>query len=265
MVSRRPPPCGTPCGTCSAATTSRRSPLPASAPPARRVRRHQGGVRRLARRRARGAPGRRTRRPRRPRLGRRLHRAPGEHPARPRALVGDRRRRHRRPRLRVARLRQDLADAGRRRGVLRPAAGRPRSRSGPRVFVAVGRPARPGRATWPPASTGPWPTASSPSTARPWTWGRSGAPTSPTSPPPGSSSSPRRTPSSTPTAPGPGRSEPAPASAGLEGVGHWWMLQDPAQGAEALARVLGDALGRDEKPSAGWAAHQAERDAADAR
>ena len=25
----------------------------------------------------------------------------------------------------------------------------------------------------------------------------------------------------------------------LDGVGHWWMLQDPDQGAEMLARCLG--------------------------
>ena len=101
------------------------------------LRRDEGGVRRVARRRARADQRAGPDRPRRPRLGRRFRVAPREHARRSRALVGDRHRRTRPCRLRVARRREGVADAGRGRGVLRTDTSRRRRRSGARLYAAV--------------------------------------------------------------------------------------------------------------------------------
>ena len=108
-----------------------------------------------------------------------------EHARRPRALVGVRRSRHRERRLRVARLRQDLADAGRGREVLRRQPGAVPGRAG-QLYAGVVRRARSTpRSSSTATSTRRWSTASSRCTGRRRTSARSGRPTSATSRKPG--------------------------------------------------------------------------------
>ena len=115
-------------------------------------------------------------RSRRARLGRRLHRAAREHARRPRSLVGDRHGRPRQRRLRVARLRQDLADARRGRGVLRAVARAVARRAGRRCSrrCSACRSTRPSISTA--GSTRRWSTASWRCTDRRSTVGKEWAP-----------------------------------------------------------------------------------------
>ncbi len=177
--------------------------------------------------------GRRPHRSGETRLGRRLRGAGGEHPTRPRPLVGHRRRCHRGPRVRVARLRQDLADPGRGRGVLRPAAGHVPRRSSRRLR-SVRRTGRPGPAPGRVGRRGDGPLLlvlyrSAVDVGAQW------GPDFQEIAAPGLA----LLPSEDPFLSADG-SRRAARRAGVDvvelpGLGHWWMLQDPDRGAAVLS------------------------------
>ena len=102
------------------------------------------------------------------------------------------------------------------------------------IFESLRGTRRPGPGCWSDGPTRRWPPASSRSTGRRWTWARSGVPTSTTSAVPGLALLPSEDPFLS--------ADGARASARragvdvveLDGLGHWWMLQDPARGAAVL-------------------------------
>ena len=96
-------------------------------------------------------------------------------------------------------------------------------------------------------STRPWPTASSRSTDRPSTWGRSGAPTSPTSPPPGLVLIPSEDPFLAADSAAAGRERTgAVGRRARRASATGGCCRTRAKGAGALTQVLGDALGQQE-------------------
>ena len=148
-------------------------------------------------------------------------------------LVGGRRRQHRPPRLRVARLRQDLADARRRRGVLRGPERRRTSGTCRASYEAIGDPAEDGLAmaesgdeTMADVHPRPLPIGDAESPRR---LGPVVADVAP-----GLVLHPPRTRSATRPRPGLPLTSSAPGFATIEGAGHFWPYQAPEAGAAVL-------------------------------
>src|SRR6266851_7476223 len=228
MECPRPRRSGRACWLRWTAPTRWRCRCPGSAAPARPV--SERGVRRLARGPAR-APGR-AGRSRRARLGRRVRGPGGLDPARAGPVLGHRRRGHRRRRVRVARLRQDLADTtggGRLLGSAAGGTGRGAGRCLPGVRGARGAGPGPGIAHQPHHGDCILDLYRSAVDV-----GRQWGPDFAAIPAPGLVIIPSEDPFLSAASATKAAVRADAKTVALDGFGHWWMLQDPARAATVL-------------------------------